>query len=263
MGVTTQTAQLPDYAKPYVQDMLAQTQAYTDVNANPYQQYTGERVAGFSGLQNEAFRGAGEMQPSAYTDQGAGIAGLASNQALAAGQNFQPGRFANQFNAPAQYQSGQFSAQQAYAPALNTYQMYAPGQVGFERAGAERIGAPNVQDLRMQSASPVYAERVGTPGMQAASPVYAERVGTSGMQAATTGYNPQLHQYQMQAPSDRVTSDSFTRPGSAEAYMSPYMQNVVDVQKREAARQSAIQGTQQQAQATHAKTITAYCMRVQ
>jgi hypothetical protein len=35
-------------------------------------------------------------------------------------------------------------------------------------------------------------------------------------------------------------------------YMSPYMQNVVDVEKREAGRQSAIQGTQQQAQATQA-----------
>jgi len=36
------------------------------------------------------------------------------------------------------------------------------------------------------------------------------------------------------------------------AYMSPYMQNVVDIGKREAARQSGIQGTQQQAQAAQA-----------
>lgn len=36
------------------------------------------------------------------------------------------------------------------------------------------------------------------------------------------------------------------------AYMSPYMQNVVDIEKREAARQSGIAGTQQQAQATQA-----------
>jgi len=36
------------------------------------------------------------------------------------------------------------------------------------------------------------------------------------------------------------------------AYMSPYMQNVVDIGKREAARQSGIMGTQQQAQATQA-----------
>ena len=35
-------------------------------------------------------------------------------------------------------------------------------------------------------------------------------------------------------------------------YMSPYMQNVTDIQKREAARQSGIQGMQQQAQATQA-----------
>jgi hypothetical protein len=45
---------------------------------------------------------------------------------------------------------------------------------------------------------------------------------------------------------------SFTQPGAAQAYMSPYMQNVVDIQKREAARQAGIQGTQQQAQATQA-----------
>lgn len=45
-----------------------------------------------------------------------------------------------------------------------------------------------------------------------------------------------------------------SRFGQAEAdqYMSPYMQSVVDIQKREAQRQSGIQGTQQQAQAAQA-----------
>lgn len=38
----------------------------------------------------------------------------------------------------------------------------------------------------------------------------------------------------------------------ADQYMSPYMQNVVDIQKREAQRASGIQGTQQQAQAAQA-----------
>jgi len=37
---------------------------------------------------------------------------------------------------------------------------------------------------------------------------------------------------------------------AAQQYMNPYMQNVVDIQKREAQRQSDIQGTQQQSQAT-------------
>jgi hypothetical protein len=36
------------------------------------------------------------------------------------------------------------------------------------------------------------------------------------------------------------------------SYMSPYMQNVVDIEKREAGRQAGIAGTQQQAQATQA-----------
>lgn len=39
---------------------------------------------------------------------------------------------------------------------------------------------------------------------------------------------------------------------AADQYMSPYMQSVVDIQKREAGRQSGIQGTQQQAQAAQA-----------
>jgi hypothetical protein len=62
---------------------------------------------------------------------------------------------------------------------------------------------------------------------------------------------PNLQNFQMD-PAERVRTQSFNRPGSAEAYMSPYMQNVVDIQKREAQRQSGIQGTQQQAQAVGA-----------
>jgi hypothetical protein len=65
-----------------------------------------------------------------------------------------------------------------------------------------------------------------------------------------------LRDLQMRAAGDisaeRIGTNSFTQPGTADAYMSPYMQSVVDIQKREAARQSGIQGTQQQAQAAQA-----------
>jgi hypothetical protein len=71
------------------------------------------------------------------------------------------------------------------------------------------------------------------------------------MGTAQTGYNPNLKNYQM-GPAERVSTQSFAQPGAADAYMSPYMQSVVDIQKREAARQSGIQGTQQQAQAAQA-----------
>ena len=51
-----------------------------------------------------------------------------------------------------------------------------------------------------------------------------------------------LQQYQM-GPAERVSTESFRQPGAAEAYMSPYMQNVVDIQQREAQRQADIAGT--------------------
>jgi hypothetical protein len=73
-------------------------------------------------------------------------------------------------------------------------------------------------------------------GMQGGQ-YYGSQGAGYGMQAANAG-----NQYAQQA----------TDPYATQAYMSPYMQNVVDIQKREAGRQSAIQGTQQQAQATAA-----------
>jgi len=58
---------------------------------------------------------------------------------------------------------------------------------------------------------------------------------------------PQLQQFQM-GPAERAQAQSFTQPGSAESFMSPYMQNVVDKQTREAERQSGIAARQQRAQ---------------
>jgi hypothetical protein len=53
----------------------------------------------------------------------------------------------------------------------------------------------------------------------------------------------------MQGASDMSAGPEAFSKGIS-GYMSPYMQNVVDIGKREAIRQSGIQGTQQQAQAT-------------
>ena len=46
---------IPAYAQPYVETMLGQTQALTDINQNPYQAYGGQRIAEFSPLQQQAF----------------------------------------------------------------------------------------------------------------------------------------------------------------------------------------------------------------
>jgi hypothetical protein len=52
-----------------------------------------------------------------------------------------------------------------------------------------------------------------------------------------------LRNYQM-GPAQEVRTQSFAQPGAASAYMSPYMQNVVDMQQREAQRQADIASTQ-------------------
>jgi hypothetical protein len=65
--------------------------------------------------------------------------------------------------------------------------------------------------------------------------------GQAGLGALNTGYT--YNPFQTKA---------FNSPGMAESYMSPYMQNVVDVQQKEAVRQKQIADQGLQAQATRA-----------
>ena len=136
-------------------------------------------------------------------------------------------------------------------------------------AGAEKLGqdpysqaaAQGIQGLAQRAGDLNYAptqfgNQFQAPGAYQTGQFNYQQVAANAqnaptMSAAQTGYGPQLQNYQM-GPAERVSTQSFAQPGSAEAYMSPYMQSVVDIQKREAARQSGIQGTQQQAQAAQA-----------
>lgn len=210
---TTQTQDLPDWAKPYAKEVLGvgsslgftrDAESGKITGFQPYQQYQDERNAQFTPLQQKAFQGAGTMGPSAATGQGIGFAGQAAQRALNTG--YDAGQFQNQFQAPGQYQSGQFNAQNVQAPGLQQFQMQGPADVRSQGYNAATMGT------------------------------------------AQSGYNPQLQTFQM-GPAERVSTDSFARPGSAEAYMSPYMQNVVGIQQREAQRAADIAGTQRGAAA--------------
>lgn len=96
----SQSTLSPSFA-PYVYDMLSRGQGLANL---PYQEYTGQRFAGPSGLQQQAFQGLGALgTPSQF--------GTATNLATQAGQApgaYQAGRFGNQFAAPGAYQAGQF-----------------------------------------------------------------------------------------------------------------------------------------------------------
>jgi hypothetical protein len=59
--------------------------------------------------------------------------------------------------------------------------------------------------------------------------VQSQQVGSQNMQAAQTGYSPSLNSFQMQGPQQFGAQQ-------AQQYMSPFQQNVTDIQKREAVR---------------------------
>jgi hypothetical protein len=145
---TVQQSNIPEYARPYFEDIMTRGQAASQAQ---YQPYTGERIAPFSPMQQQAFQGISQLGPSPLLGTAAGLTGLGAQQAAQAGQ-------------------------------------YTPLTAG---------------------------EVFGRPGAM---------VGTG----------------------------SFAQPGVAGAYMSPYMQNVVDIQTREAQRQADVARTGRQAQATGA-----------
>jgi hypothetical protein len=186
---STQTT-IPDYARPFVENLLGDAQGLTDFRANPYMQYMGERVAQFTPMQQQAYEGAQGMQVAPQLQKATDLTGLASQAALNYGG----------------YNPGMFSAYTVQNPNLNYYQ-----------------------------AGPV-------------SGVTGSNLSTPTMATARTNFDPQLQQYQM-APSLGVTTDSFTQPSTQDAYMSPYMRNVVERQQQDAVRQAAIASQAQGAQA--------------
>lgn len=80
----TQTS-IPEYAKPYVEEMLGKTKAFSE---SPYQAYGGERIAGFTPMQQQAQQATANMQPSQQLGTATQMAGLAGLGAMQAGQQY-------------------------------------------------------------------------------------------------------------------------------------------------------------------------------
>jgi hypothetical protein len=95
--------------------------------------------------------------------------------------------------------------------------MQTPGQFGAASTLATAAGLGSLQAGQY------------TPGQFGFQQVNAQQFNAPNMQAAQTNYNPNLTTFQMQAP------DQFGQQ-QTEQYMSPYIRNVLDTQKREATR---------------------------
>jgi len=196
---------LPAYAEPYFHDIMKRGQ---EISNRPYEKYTGDRIAGFTPAQEQIQKNALAMGAPAQFGTGSALAYQAGRGAL--DLNYDPGQFNAGYN-PSQFTTGfnpgQFNA--GYNPSQFTSD-YNSGSftTGFrpEEFSVQGLGdLGNVRDT------------------------VAERVQADKMQAAQTQFQANLERFQMAAP------DRFDQ-AQAEQYMSPYIRNVLDTQKREAIR---------------------------
>jgi hypothetical protein len=199
----TNISDLPEWAKPYAQKALGMAEALTtkkDAEGNitgpsDYQAYDRDRFAGPDPLQKRAYEGVSTMQVPGQTGEASNIAQEASYRAL--NSQYQPGQFGNQFQAPGQYQTGNFDYLQAQAPELQQYQM----------GPAERVQGGQYDAPMMDTAQTNYS-----PELQRYQMGPAERVTTQDY----TGQN--VEQYMnpfMQNVVDKQTREAERQAGLA------------------------------------------------
>ena len=200
------TTTIPDYAKPYVERMLGKTEA---LGRSPYQSYGGERISGFTSMQQQAYQGIANLGPASQLGVATQMAGLAGQRA--SGLSYDPTAFKNQYRRPAAYQTGNFGVDNVTADKLQQFQYaFAPTEFANQYQGPD-------------------AYQAGTFGVDKIDP-------------------EKLREYQM-AAAERVSAPQAFTGSAVQEYMNPYMQNVVDVQKREAQRQADLSASQRAGQA--------------
>jgi hypothetical protein len=127
----TQTS-IPEYAKPYVEKMLGKAEAITE---SPYQTYGGQRLAGFTPLQNQAFKTVGELGPTQQGAMGSGIAALGGLGSLNAGNQYT--QQATNPNAMSAYMNPY--VQNALAPQM--YEAQRQSEMMGQKNAAQAVGA--------------------------------------------------------------------------------------------------------------------------
>ena len=194
--VTTTQSNLPEYAKPYFMDIMTRAQAESN---RDYEKYGGERIAKFTPAQEQIQQNALAMGAPAQFGTGSALALQAGRGAL--DLNYDTGQFNAGYN-PSQFQTG-FNPSQ-FSSGYNPTQF----QTGFNPGEFSVQGLGNLGNVRDAT---------------------AERIQADKMNAAQTQFQANLERFQMAAP------DRFNQ-AQAEQYMSPYIRNVLDTQKREAMR---------------------------
>jgi len=211
-NTTVQNTNIPDYAQPYVMNMLGATESQlfnTDSSGNitgfnqyqPYSTNPQDYVAGFSPLQQQAQNSAAYMQTPGQFGQASGLAGMSGMRSM--GIANQAANAGNQYNQMATnpYAVGAFMnpyVQESLQPQLN--QLAQQGNIASTQAASQATGSGAfggtrsalAQNLAQQNALMAQQQAIGqgynTAYNNAQNAMqYGAGLGLQGQQAALTG----------------------------------------------------------------------------
>jgi hypothetical protein len=196
-------------------------------------------VAGFNEDQEDAFtaarQGIGAYQP--YLGAGTSALEQGVQQTQQAADVLQQADTRNQYGA---------------AQAATNLGLGAAGQIGAAAGQIDPAYSMLGQGAGLTNQAVQQGQMAANQGAnfnQGISALYAGA--DQGFAASQLGAAPTAQAAQM-GPASQVQSSSFTAPGTASQYMSPYIQNALNVQLQEMDRQAQIQGTRRNAQAVGA-----------
>ena len=250
---------IPEWARKYAAQLFGRTFGDPETGLGglldqPYRAYEGQRVAGLNPLELAAMGDLAAMGISPQIAQATGLAGLAGLDAQRLSR-YTPIEGQNFYEAP-DMGSIDLDYQQVSAPGETSYQMAGPERVGAERVSAGGLRAaqtgyqPDLQAYQMgpvrdvtgmQFTAPQMAgfERVAAPSAYDIERAQAYQYGPLAMTPAERVRAETLREYRM-GPAAQVGTERFGL-GAMQAYMSPYMQGVVERQKQAAVRDYARQ----------------------
>jgi hypothetical protein len=209
---------IPDYAKPYVEDLLGKSAALTDLEYNPYMQYMGDRQAQFSPLQQQSYENAALMQTAPQLKDATALAGMAGLGALNTSFTYNPYQ-AKSFTSPGQAQQymspymqnvvdvqsqqakrqADIAAQTQQAQAARSGAfgggrdaiMRSQGNADLQRtlAGIQATGSQNAFQQGMQQFNAEQGANQAAANLNAQQGQFGAGLGIQGLQTALTGAN--------------------------------------------------------------------------
>ena len=236
-STVTQT-NLPEYARPYFEDMLKRS-VYE--STRPYEAFPGQRIADFTDAERAGMAGFQEMAGMGSPEQirtATDIATQVGYQDIGSGMDiartFSPEMQRSDYDASrigSDYQAGYLG----------------PGYRARQRGVGYRAGSfdPGYQAGELDQG---YQAAGLESGYQAGAfdPGYEASVQRSGYRAGRVDQGPGFE------------AGTVADPETLERYMNPYQQLVTDIEKREARKQSEIQGSAIEQQAAQAGGLGGY-----